>query len=234
MNKKILKGALAGTAVVALAAGGGTWASWNDFGNVNDNSVGAGILKLNLSNKDGSATTPLAFGKLSPGGQSQQAIYVASSDGDSVPNADLYLTLSNLEDQENGCSTNASEQAVDDCATNPTGELSKVLDMRIVSYAAPSALECKGWVGGSGDPGPVINNTVIPNNLGNMSQAPVGQGTDGTRVLISDAAHPLQPGQGVCLTFTSWWPKDHVGGTDDNAAQGDSMTFDSRFDLVQH
>jgi alternate signal-mediated exported protein len=221
MNKKILKGALAGTAVVALAAGGGTWASWSDFGNINGNSVGAGILKLDLSKGNGSATAPLSFGKLSPGGQSQQAIFVASSNGDSVPNADLYLTLSNLQDQENGCSTNASEQAVDPtCAdAGDPGELSKVLDMRVVSYAAPDALTCKGWVGGSGDPGPVINNVVIPN---------------GTRVLISDPAHPLQPGQGVCLTFTSWWPTTHVGGTDDNAAQGDSMTFDSRFDLVQH
>jgi len=48
MNKKILKGALAGTAVIALAAGGGTWASFSDFGDINNNSVGAGFLRLDL------------------------------------------------------------------------------------------------------------------------------------------------------------------------------------------
>ena len=34
MNKKIMRGSLAGVAVIALAAGGSTFASWSDSGNI--------------------------------------------------------------------------------------------------------------------------------------------------------------------------------------------------------
>jgi predicted ribosomally synthesized peptide with SipW-like signal peptide len=233
MNKKILKGALAGTAVVALAAGGGTWASFSDFGNINGNEVGAGILKLNLSNANGSATTPLSFGDLYPGGQSQRAVFVASSDGQSVPDADLYMTIEHVTDNADSCSTNASEQAADSTcnAVGDLGELSRVLNMRVQSYAAPDALTCKGYVGVGGDSGPLINNAVIPSARGNLRMPPVGN-----QVLISSPTTPLQPGDGICVVFTSYWgaSDDAAPAVPDNAAQGDSLTFDTRFDLEQH
>lgn len=244
MKNKLFKAGLAGVAVIALAAGGGTFAAWSDFGNVDDNLVGAGILKLNLTNGDGSAVTPLNFGNLAPGGDSKRAVYVASSDGASVPLADLKLTINNVRDFENGCGS-LSEGVVDpSCSASNypedlrlNGELSRVLNMRIVSYAAPDALACRGWVGDGADPGPVINSAVIRNEIGNLADP----SAVGVPVLISDIEHPLAAGQGVCVTFTSWWPKERSGtvydsatAPSDNAAQSDSLTFDTRFDLVQH
>ena len=56
----------------------------------------------------------------------------------------------------------------------------------------------------------------------------------GQKIKISDPLNPVEPGQGICVVFTSYWPGDHVGGTPDNAAQGDSLTFNAKFDLEQH
>src|SRR4051794_31293283 len=49
MNKKIARGSLAGVAVIALLAGGGTFASWSDFDQINGNETAAGHLKLDLN-----------------------------------------------------------------------------------------------------------------------------------------------------------------------------------------
>lgn len=241
MNKKILKGALAGTAVVALAAGGGTWASFSDFGNINGNSVGAGILKLNLNANGGGQVAPLNFGNLAPGQYgSKQAIFLASSDGQSVPTADLYMTIENLKDVDHGCSSNSEAQAEGGACNNPSdpGELSKVLDMLMHSYAAPDAAACAGYLestpGGPGDPGPALNSSILPSRIGNLHDpAAVG------KIKISGAT-PLNPGDGVCVVINSYWPRDKTGGISvnplpvDNAAQGDSFTMDLRFDLEQH
>ena len=56
MNSKLIKGSLAGVAALALAAGGTTMAAWSDFG-VESTSAGAGILKLNVSTRDGAGST---------------------------------------------------------------------------------------------------------------------------------------------------------------------------------
>ena len=120
MNKALGKAALAGAAAIALAAGGGTYAAWSDFGNINGNSVGAGMLKLDLNGQTGN--TPVAainWGKLAPGMVNVRTVWLASNDGDSVPDAHLSATFSNLNDHENGCETN-SEAAVDsDCGASP-------------------------------------------------------------------------------------------------------------------
>ena len=49
MNKKIVRGGLAGVAVLALAAGGSTFASWSDYDQINGNETEAGHLKLDLN-----------------------------------------------------------------------------------------------------------------------------------------------------------------------------------------
>lgn len=233
MNRKLLWGAAAGVAAIALTVGGTTYSAFSDFGDINGNSVGAGILKLDLTSGNGGDAAPLSFGDLYPGGQSKEAIYVASSDSKSVPPADLYLTIQGVQSKEDGCSSSKSEVAADsDCNdTSKPGELDQVLDVRVSSYAAPSALACKGWVGGTGDPGPLLHDNVLPTN----EQGTLADSRNlNKQFLISDANHPLTAGQGVCVTFVSWWPANHEGGTPDNAAQGDSVTFNNHFDLLQH
>ena len=243
MNSKLIKASVAGAAVVALAAGGSTFAAYSDFGNINGNSVGAGILKLDLTSGSGGTAAPLAFGDLAPGMSAYKAVYVASSNGASVPAADLFLTLQNVKNWENG-SSSASEAAIDpDSVTadrNSTdtttasnddgtkGDLAKVLDMRIETYAAPSSDVCAGYVGSPpGDAGPILVSSVIPNVMGNMAN-PANLNTP-----FKLNVAPLTHGQGVCVLFFTYWPTTHVGGTPDNAAQGDSISFDSKFDLVQ-
>ena len=238
MNKKLIKASVAGAAALALAAGGTTFASWSDYGNINDNEAGAGILKLNLTDGDGSAASSLAFGDLAPGMGNNRAVWVASSDGNSVPKADLFLTISNVRNYENGCSSKTEKDDDTNCASAAdSGELSRVLNMRVQSYKAKDALTCQGYVDAT-DPGPVLHSTVIKNQVGSLADP----ASLNTQFLISDAANPLEAGDGVCVVFFSFWPgqQDPTHSYDaatlpsDNAAQGDSVEFDTRYDLVQH
>ena len=239
MNSKLMKASIAGAAVAALAAGGSTFAAYSDFGNVNGNSIGAGILKLDLANGDTSAVQSLAFGNLAPGMGSNRATYVASSDGASVPNADLYLTIGNVQNQDNGCSS-ASESVADaTCGdAGDPGELSRVLNVRVESYKPPTTGTCETEANAGIPAADVVNAAVIQNEVGSLADP----ANISHQFLISDAAHPLAKGQGLCVAFFTYWPKtqdpahSYSGLTlpADNAAQGDSMTFDAHYDLVQH
>ena len=239
MNSKLIKASLAGVAAIAVTTGGTTFAAWSDFGNVDGNTAGAGVLSLNLTSGSGGAAAPLAFGDLGPGESAQRAVYVASSDGDSVPAADLYATFQNVQGFENGCGSSNSEAVADpDCATEvgaaddgTKGELEKILSFRVQSYQAEDALTCQGYLGGT-DSGPMINNVVLPNVLGNLGNP----ANHNTPLLISDVANPLEASDGICFVITSYWPLTHTAAQSpvlDNAAQGDSMSFDVKFDLIQ-
>ncbi|MGH3509180.1 MAG: TasA family protein, partial [Nocardioidaceae bacterium] len=117
MNKKLAKGVLAGVATLALAAGGTTFAAFSDFGNINNNTVGAGFLRLDLG-ENGTGNASLDWGQLAPNNiHSTRTIWVASNDGLSVPNANLKVTFHNLSDQENGCSSNGELAADPTCGT---------------------------------------------------------------------------------------------------------------------
>jgi hypothetical protein len=246
MNRKLVIGAVAGVAAVALAYGGTTYSAWSDFGDINNNQVGAGILKLDLASNSGGAAVPLEFGNLAPSWQlsAKQAIFVASNNGDSVPSADLFLTIKNVRNYENGCSSNSESVEDPQCASTVKndgqqgGELSRVLNMMIESYAAPDEAACKGYVKTSpdapGDLGPVLKASVLKNELGNLADpTQIGQ-----KIQISGAT-PLEAGDGVCVVFNSYWPTSKAGGAygtlpSDNTAQGDSLKFDAHFDLEQH
>jgi hypothetical protein len=239
MNRKLVIGAVAGVAAVALAYGGTTYSAWSDFGDVNGNSVGAGILKLDLTSGSGGAAAPLAFGNLAPGMTGAKAVFIASSNGDSVPPADLYLTLKNVQNQDNGCNSSNSEKHDDPTCdyANDQGELARVLNVRVESFAATSLAECAAYEGGAGT-GAALVPAVIKNEIGSLADP----ANLDKRFLVSDAAHPLTAGQGVCVTFFTYWPKnqdlahsyDPSTLPSDNAAQGDSLTFNSHFDLIQH
>ena len=241
MNSKLVKASLAGAAAIALAAGGGTFAAFSDFGSVTGNSVGAGILKLDLSDGNGTAVQNLAFGNLAPNMGSDRATYIASSDGSSVPPADLYVTLSHLTNSDNGCASLSESTADPTCGNvGDTGELSRVLNVRVESYLPPTTpgQTCESVANAGIPAASVINASVIQNEIGSLSD-PANMNT---QFLISDPLHPLTAGHGVCVAFFTYWPKnqdpahsfDSATLPTDNAAQGDSLAFDVKYDLVQH
>lgn len=225
MNKKIVKGGLAGIAVVALAAGGGTFASWSDFDVAKDNQAGAGILKLDVSTRDGAGVNIAPF-KLAPGQNKYQEFFLASANSENVPVGALSATINNLRDVEDngpGCTTNSEAVAekpgeVDSTTglpTNPlnscgmTGELSSQMRAQIL-YSDPmaGASYCQ-------------NTGIYSHNIGTKTlaqQAAAGASTLGE----------VKAGEGICVRVEMSLPKEAT-----NAVQGDQVAFDYRFDLTQ-
>lgn len=226
MNKKIVRGSLAGVAVIALAAGGGTFASWSDFGVSSDNGAGAGIMRLNVSNRDGTGQSVAPF-RLAPGQNKAQEFFLASADADNVPTGTLSAKIQNLRDIEDGgpgCTTNSEALAekpghvdaaglptnkANDCGN--TGELSSELKTQIL-YSDPvtSAASCP-------------NTGIYSHSVGTKK-------TLAEQVALgSTALGTLSSGQGVCVRFEMSLPSSAT-----NAVQGDDVAYDYRFDLVQN
>jgi predicted ribosomally synthesized peptide with SipW-like signal peptide len=226
MNSKLFKGSLAGVAALALAAGGTTFAAWSDWDTVTGNATEAGHLKLDLSTPSGSINN-VGAQAIAPGEFRTIDFMVSSADLDGVPLADLYLSLTNLADQENGCGTTSSEQAVDDCASNPVGEFSSQGYIR-VRYSNPAPIgsityvpsnQCNapgGLVNSVGYAPPSNNDTTVFPRLGGFAAG--GQHSLGQ----------LEDGEAVCVRFDIG-----LDPTATNKVQSDSSTFDVRFDLEQ-
>jgi alternate signal-mediated exported protein len=226
MNSKLVKASLAGAAVIALAAGGGTFAAWSDFGQVNSNETDAGHLKLNL----GATGVISNVGGLSiaPGQNRTIDQYLTSADLDGVPSADLSVTFSHLVNNENGCSTN-SETAVDPtCATvGDPGEFAQEGYIR-VRYSNPEPVANISWDGSNCIPSGGYLNSIdyTPASDNNTTHYP-RLGT-----FAAEGAHALGTltgGQGICVRMDI--------GLDPNAddkVQGDSSTWDMQYDLKQH
>lgn len=225
MNKKLVRGSLAGVAVIALAAGGGTFASWSDFGVSTDNGAGAGVMSLNVSNRDGAGSTVAPF-RLAPGQNKAQEFFLAGASADNVPVGTLSAKIQNLRDIEDGgpgCTTNSEALAEEpthvDAAGLPTnkandcgsiGELSSQLKTQILfSDPVANASSCP-------------NTGIYTHSIGTgntlAQQVAAGSSSLGT----------LSAGQGVCVRFELSLPI-----TATNAVQGDDVAYDYRFDLVQ-
>lgn len=238
MNRKLLVGAAAGVAAIALAVGGTTYSAFSDFGDINNNTVGAGFLKLDLG-QNGTGNAALDWGKLAPGNiHATRTIWVASNDGQSVPNANLSLTFHNLKDQENGCSSNGELAADPTCgAANDSGELSKVLTFQTQYYPdITDPATCQAAAAAYHQP----YSSVFPSDqAGDLYQ--YASGTGSTYQLKNSAgtgALVLKPGQGVCIGIDSYWGDNSAHTQNpslpvDDAAQGDSLTFDVHFSLNQ-
>lgn len=228
MNKKILKGALAGTAVVALAAGGGTWASWSDFQVDAGNSVGADHLSLTVG--EPSATRHFDDVRLAPGEARDVAFYVASRDGVTVPTATLTMTLKNLNPTENGCDSNSEAYAEsggtisdksDPAAPCNNGGPGQFADQAL--YYVQSAKVS--------DPSTCTTSTPMPSRLLNTRlSAAEDQAVD-----LLGAGNTLAGGEGVCVLAHVFLPDNvaQYGFAADDRSQGDQATFDVRFDLTQ-
>lgn len=251
MNRKFLLAGVTGVVAVALAAGGSTFSALSDFGNIRGNSVGAGFLKLDLNAGHGSA--PLNYGSLAPGMNQFHTIWVASNDGQSVPNATLSVTFKNLVDTAAPCSTSLGKASADaGCTVDPntdaiggtptSGNLSKMLTFQTQYYPQITDPQtCQATLANSY---PTYNSILPADHPGDMYES----ATAGTTYQLKDAAGTaplvLAPGQGVCIGIGAFWalsPTYPLGVPNhtnaaypvDNAAQGDSMTFDTHFDLNQ-
>ena len=222
MNSKLIKASVAGAAAIALAAGGTTFAAWSDFG-VESTGAGAGMLKLVVSDRDGSGTTIKPF-SLAPGQNKYQEFFLASADAANVPDGILTARIKNLVDTEDGplCTTNSeavAEGSAVDAAGLPTqpgvcaadgGELSEEANVQILtSVPVPDKSYCENTG---------IYGSTVPSGTGLLKNQPAKTFQLGT----------LEPGDGVCVRMEMSLP---TGAT--NASQGDDAAFDWHFDLVQ-
>lgn len=207
MNNKLAKAGIAGVAAIALAATGSTFASWSDFGIVEDNSVGAGELVLDLNGGNGSEPAiPVSFGHFAPGEGSTNMRYLASKQGDAVPLADLSVTMKDLVNKDNLCSSN-SEALEDTCETEDGGggEFGAKANIVIGASGPTTAGNC----------GHVTYTTVYDGTINGLS---------GNKQTLGQ----LSNGDGICVKATVTLPD-----TAPNNTQGDSSEWNWRFDLVQ-
>jgi predicted ribosomally synthesized peptide with SipW-like signal peptide len=210
-KKKLAAGAVAGVAALALI-GGGTFALWSDFDVLEDNTASAGRLQLTVENGPvNNVGQPLA-----PGENYDYEYFLSSADLAGVPDADLSLTITGLENEENGCN---GAEAEDDptCGTDEAdGEFSEQSVMRI-RWTAPianaTAATCKNGAQ-TFDRGVQVLNTA-PSIDEVVAAGPIALGT-------------LTKGQGVCVRIDVGLPP-----AASNATQGDAATYDVQFDLQQ-
>lgn len=216
MNSKLIKASLAGAAVVALAAGGGTYAAWSDFA-TQSTGAGAGYLRLNLNDHNGTADVIQPF-SLAPGQNKTQTFFLASADSGNTPDGAVtaYVDhLTNADDGASGTCTTASEAVAEgttNCVDNG-GELSHEAVLKVLKLDnVTSAANCI-----SADPTlqPLVDNVVMDNAPSKAN--PITVSSD------------LAPGNGVCMTVEVSLPYD----TATNAVQGDTMSWDWHFDLTQ-
>lgn len=228
MNHKLLKASIAGAAVIALAAGGSTYAAWSDFQTVTGNETDAGHLVLSL---DSTGTISNVGGQsIAPGQSHTFDAYLASSDLDGVPSGDLSLQIKHLVDNENGCASNSEKVADPTCAAaNDPGEFSSQGYMRI-RYSDPAPVSQITW-------NPATSTCSAPGGSAAHSYgySPPSDNTETdfpTLAAVNAAGSiplgTLPPNSGVCISITMGLPT-----TATNAVQGDSSQFDLEYDLVQ-
>jgi hypothetical protein len=210
MNNKLIKGSLAGVAALALAAGGTTFAAWSDYGE-ESTAAGAGILKLNVSAREGTSSGVEPF-SLAPGQNKFQEFYLASADDANVPVGALTAKIQNLLDIEDGgpgCTT-LSEQDAEGGACGTEGELADQATVQILVSD------------------PVADASSCPNTGIYHSATPSGTGTLASQPAKTFQLGNVSAGEGVCVRMEMSLPASAT-----NASQGDDVTFDWRFDLAQ-
>lgn len=219
-KKKLVAGAVAGVAALALI-GGGTFALWSDFDTVEGNNLAAGTLVLDVGE-----STSLDMGNLAPGENKATTLFIANRGDDTaaLQDAQLSATFENLRDIEDGCVSNSEKEEDSTCGSgsgNNNGEFSEEAYLQLRVSPAATAGQCA-----SGSP-------KAWKKLADYFGTSTDLGT-------------LDPGQGICVKIEAGLPSGEGNqspppGIDaptlngaTNASQGDSATFDVRFDLVQN
>lgn len=232
MNKKLIKASLAGAAVIALAAAGGsTFAAYSDFTTVTGNDAGAGTLTLGMGPNAGQN---LVFDhiKMAPQQINQERqVYVTSNNAQSTPDGRLFMKITNLKGTEDGCDGNG-EKAVDSACTTPAtseGQFIKDATVTITSYKPTTPGVCNQLYapGGSavtGQHGGSLSDLATQTAATAYELTGNGTTLNGGGVDMS----VLHPGDGLCVSITIG-----LASGVSNASQGDSASFDVEFDLKQ-
>jgi alternate signal-mediated exported protein len=239
MNHKLLKASLAGAAALAVAAGGTTFAAWSDFSNINDNNVGAGVLKMTLNPLSPNPGNDLTFDdlKLAPGQYYERQVYVATNSGDSTPSAKLFFDVTRMTGAENGCDTN-SEAAEDNCAA-PTpdvdGDLLDEATLGVASYNPGPGNVCTYDYAAAGTQ--VTQEStwklkdVLAQSANHELTTPTPKPAVWNSALVDNTN--LAPGEGMCVAIRVALPNTDNGTPLGNKAQGDTASFDLRLTVKQ-
>jgi predicted ribosomally synthesized peptide with SipW-like signal peptide len=245
MKRKLVSGIVAGVAALALTAGGVTYAAFSDFGDVDGNTVGAGILRVDLG-PDGVGSTGLQFAGLQPNSTKLQAIWV-SNDHASTPDGNVTVSFTNIQDQAAPCSTSLLkylgelESDVDGCSLGDVGtgsstpvpdqgNLSRVLSFSGAYYpSVTTAADCAAITAGAEPSGGISFLSAARDNLAGAGPVTI-DATPGNKLVLS-------PGDGACLGIEANWSPGSgpysPSNPSDDAAQGDKLDFNLRVDLVQ-
>ena len=214
-NKKTILGSSAAIVAAAALIAGGTFASWSDFVEVQDNSATAGFLELSLDGNQGNAVSAFSVSNLAPGVTNtpqDRKQYIAAADSDPVMQANLFLTLKDLVGVEDGCTT-ASEAAAGGCST-AEGELPENAHISITATPAST-----------NNAGNRFCSSTSANNTINVFSGTVRALETKGKTLIKE----MTTGTDTCLSSRISLPV----APNNNVVQGDSMTFDVRLDLEQ-
>ena len=214
MNSKLIKGSLAGVAVVALAAGSTTFAAWSDWDSLTGSQSGADQLTLVLGEPNSRNFDDL---KLAPGERGDFEFVVASREGETVTAADLRVQLTNLVGTEDGCTSTNSEAAVDPNCNDMTSEGEFIDQARIIVNASQPTTD-------------LANACSDPrgSRQGPISLRALRDNSAASPVNLLDPGVTLGPGEGICVAMGINLP-----ASADNATQGDSASFDLKFLLDQ-
>src|SRR3546814_732480 len=222
MRKTVL--GIAGIAVALTMIGGATFAAWSDFAEVKGNESGAGVLTLDVSAADGAPTFTLD--DMVPGKLKEETMFLVNRDDDAVPLANLRLSFSNVNENENGCSSN-SEAAAENGTTSAALDADCALALDLGEFGS----QAQGQILKTA-PGAAKTAADCSLGTGGPAFGSVSPGTSGktfAQILAGDYdMGSLAPGQGICVRMNVSLP---IGATD--ASQGDSVSYDLRFDLSQ-
>lgn len=245
VDRRLITGGLALAAAVALGLAGSTFAAFNDFTDVPGNVIGAGVLVLDLG-MEGSASAALSLDNLTPGTTRSGSVWIATNDVSSTLGGTLSVTVHNLVDVAAPCNAGGDkadgeiESGIGGCTlvgdtatgTPEQGNLSRVIAFDVAYQpAATDPASCNGAT--------ATRSAMAYSGRGNLHAAATANGGSGSTVQLTDGSAPLLvgPGQAVCVVVTTSWPqataRPDAEHPSDNAAQGDSLTVDVRFDLTQ-
>jgi len=227
MNSKLVKASLAGAAAIALAAGGGTYAGWSDFGSSSLTTTD-GYLHL-VVGQNGVAGAPI-HQSLAPGQNQDLDYFLTSADSGNTPIGQLSATIKNVTDKEDGsaCTTNSEALAeapqdvdVHGMPTNPLNDCGTVGEL---SHEAKLSVKVGAPVNGSCTTAVLTDLTPIgnPNGEGNT---PFLSTANNQTYLLADH---LNPGDGICVRVRTFLPTNA-----DDKVQGDIVDYDTHFDLTQ-
>ena len=217
MNSKLIKGSIAGVAVVALAAGSTTFAAWSDWDTLTGSNSGADELSLLLGEPNSADFDNL---KLAPGQGSDFEFVVASRKGQTITNADLRMQLTNLVGTEDGCTSTNSEAEADGNCNDLTSEGEFLDQARIIVNASQPTTDVANACDSGAHP--------RGNRQGPISLRALRDNSAASPVNLLDPGVFLKPGEGICVAMGLNMPSSA-----NNASQGDSASFDLKFLLDQ-